>query len=123
MSCWVFTSSDRSSAAPLPPFDAWIRIHPGGRVVLTGRQVEMGQGIHTALAQILAQELDVDWADVAVEQAPVDPSRYDHLTVQRQRPLVVVAAQASRCARAQAVGERRSLPLAGSRSRLPHRAG
>jgi isoquinoline 1-oxidoreductase subunit beta len=70
-----------SAATPLPPFDAWIRIHPGGRVVLRVAKVEMGQGIHTALAQILAEELDVDWADVAVEQAPVDPSRYDHLTV------------------------------------------
>ncbi len=68
-------------ASSLPPFDAWISIHPGGRVLLRVAKVEMGQGIHTALAQILAEELDVPWTEVAVEQAPVDPSRYDHLTV------------------------------------------
>jgi isoquinoline 1-oxidoreductase beta subunit len=63
------------------PFDAWIRILPGGRVVLLVAKAEMGQGVLTALPMILAEELDVEWANVEVQQAPVDPSKYDHLTV------------------------------------------
>jgi isoquinoline 1-oxidoreductase subunit beta len=41
----------------------------------------MGQGVTTALPALLAEELDVDWSVVDVVQAPVDPDRYDHLTV------------------------------------------
>ncbi len=63
------------------PFDAWIRILPGGRVVLLVAKAEMGQGVLTALPMLLAEELDVEWANVEVVQAAVDPSKYDHLTV------------------------------------------
>ena len=40
--------------------DAWLRIHPDGRVTFFTGKVELGQGILTALAQIVADELDVD---------------------------------------------------------------
>ncbi len=62
-------------------FDAWIKIQSDGRVVLLVAKAEMGQGVLTALPMLLAEELDVDWAQVQVQQAPVDPARYDHLTV------------------------------------------
>jgi len=74
-----------SNAAGTPerlhPFDAWIRILPDGRIVLLVAKAEMGQGVWTALPMVLAEELDVEWSRVEVQQAPVDPLRYDHLTV------------------------------------------
>jgi isoquinoline 1-oxidoreductase subunit beta len=63
------------------PFDAWIRILPDGRIVLLVAKAEMGQGVWTALPMVLAEELDVAWSGVEVQQAPIDPLRYDHLTV------------------------------------------
>ena len=38
--------------------DAFVRIDPDGKVTFTIPQVEMGQGIYTALSMILAEELD-----------------------------------------------------------------
>ena len=47
-------------------------------------QVEMGQGIYTAHAMVLAEELDVAWSSVSVEAAPPDTALYANpmLTVQ-----------------------------------------
>ncbi len=56
-----------------PRLDAWLRIDPAGTVsVFTGR-VELGQGATTALAQITAEELDVDMR--RIRMIPVDTSR------------------------------------------------
>ena len=43
-----------------PRLDRWLQFAPGGRVRLAVGKVELGQGIMTALAQIAAEELDVD---------------------------------------------------------------
>ena len=47
-----------------------------GAVTLTVPQVEMGQGIYTAQAMLVADELDVDLAQVTVEHAPADDRLY-----------------------------------------------
>jgi isoquinoline 1-oxidoreductase beta subunit len=66
---------------PVPnPFDAWVKIHPDGAVTLMLAKTEMGQGAMTALPMILAEELDVDFGKVTVEQALCNPSWYDHGT-------------------------------------------
>ena len=62
------------------PFDAWIHIDKSGTVTLITAKSEMGQGALTAMPMILAEELEVDWDGVRVEQAPTDPSIYDHGT-------------------------------------------
>ena len=62
------------------PFDAWVRVTPDNRVALILDKSEMGQGVMTALPMILAEELCVDWKQVAVEEAPTNPKIYDHGT-------------------------------------------
>ncbi len=56
--------------------NAWIEIGKDGAITLTCPRNEMGQDVHTALAMILAEELEVDPREVAVVQAPVDPDAY-----------------------------------------------
>lgn len=51
---------------------AFIRMAQDGSVTLTLPKVEMGQGIHTAFAQLLAEELDLSMAQVRVADAPAD---------------------------------------------------
>nr|WP_236598968.1 molybdopterin cofactor-binding domain-containing protein [Ramlibacter monticola] len=52
--------------------NGWIRILPEGGVVLAMPRSEMGQGVHTALAQLAAEELDVPLSSVRIEQAGWD---------------------------------------------------
>jgi isoquinoline 1-oxidoreductase beta subunit len=57
--------------APVFPPDAFVRIAADGGIVIAVNRIEVGQGIHTALPMILADELDADWASVTAELAPV----------------------------------------------------
>jgi len=59
------------AAAGGPPAEvnAWIVIHPDDRVVIRIARSEMGQGTLTALAQLVAEELDCDWNKVSAEFA------------------------------------------------------
>ena len=52
--------------------NAWLRITPDNRVTVVCGSAEMGQGVLTAIPMLLAEELDADWKQVGVEQAPVD---------------------------------------------------
>jgi len=58
--------------------NAWVRIEGDGRIVLVVGKTEMGQGVRTALAKVVAEELDVDLAAVELEQASPGPE-YDRL--------------------------------------------
>ena len=55
--------------------NVWVRIFPSGDVEITNSRSEMGQGARTAMAVIVAEELEADWARVKVVQAPGD-ARY-----------------------------------------------
>jgi isoquinoline 1-oxidoreductase subunit beta len=62
-------------ASPAPPLvifppDAFVHIARDGRIVITVNRLEMGQGVHTALPMILAEEMDADWRLVSAELAP-----------------------------------------------------
>ena len=50
--------------------NAWVKIDASNHVTAIVPHSEMGQGAQTALAQMLADELDADWNDVSFEEAP-----------------------------------------------------
>jgi isoquinoline 1-oxidoreductase subunit beta len=64
-------STDRKFAP-----NALIRIDETGRTTLVMPQVEMGQGVYTAIAMILAEELDADITQVTLEHAPPNDKLY-----------------------------------------------
>jgi isoquinoline 1-oxidoreductase beta subunit len=58
---------------------AFLRIGTDGTVTVVSKHLEMGQGVYTGLATLVAEELDADWAKVKVEGAPADARRYNNL--------------------------------------------
>ena len=60
--------------------NAFIRIDHSGKTTLVMPQVEMGQGVYTAVAMILADELDADFAAVTLEHAPPNDKLYGNPT-------------------------------------------
>jgi isoquinoline 1-oxidoreductase subunit beta len=64
-------------ARPPPEPNAFLRIAPDGAVTVLLAHSEMGQGIWTTLAMLVAEELECDWSKVKVEHAPAAPA-YAH---------------------------------------------
>ena len=64
-----------AASQPFAP-NAFLRIDPDGSVTLIATRPEMGQGVRTALPLLIAEELEVDWKRVRIEQANFDPERY-----------------------------------------------
>ena len=68
----LFGQSAKPGAAGFSP-SQWLRIGADGRTTLVVAHSEMGQGVRTSLAMILAEELEADWKTVVIEQASPGP--------------------------------------------------
>jgi len=51
----------------------YITVHPDNTFTLLAKNPETGQGIRTALPQLIADEFDIDWTQVKIKQADLDP--------------------------------------------------
>lgn len=71
-----FTMATEGRAANGGQVNAYVRIAPDGQVTIASKVPEVGQGIKTALPMLIAEELDVAWSAVTVEQALADSKVY-----------------------------------------------
>ena len=63
-------AQENQPPAKVYPPDAFVHIRTDGKITITVNRLEFGQGVHTALPMVLADEMDADWSQVVAELAP-----------------------------------------------------
>ena len=75
---WRTASFERRAQQAAAPGEAllggWVKVAGNGRITVLVPHGDMGQGVFTALAMVLAEELDADWRHVHAERAPARPA-------------------------------------------------
>lgn len=65
----------RATVAPVE-LNGYIKIAPNGVITILSPNPEIGQNVKTAMPMLVAEELDINWDQVVVEQAPLDATKY-----------------------------------------------
>ena len=78
---WMASCQPRQEAASIPKewfeLNGFLKIADNGAITIISPNPEGGQNVKTSMPMIVADELDVDWKDVIVEQAPLNTELYD----------------------------------------------
>jgi isoquinoline 1-oxidoreductase beta subunit len=82
---WVKISPDNTVGEDETVFNVWVKISPDNTVTAIIPHAEMGQGVHTTLAMMLADEMDADWDKVSMVEAPAHPEYANYALARRRR--------------------------------------
>jgi isoquinoline 1-oxidoreductase beta subunit len=90
LAAWALLPRDYGNPLPAEKdetaFNAWLRLGKDGVVTVAIPALEMGQGIATLIAQVVAVELGADWRQVALAPAPLSPAYADPVLAERWAP-------------------------------------
>lgn len=69
------------SSKPAFEANAFVQIGLDGIVTIISKHTEVGQGVYTGMATLIAEELDADWSKIRVVAAPVDITLYKNVSL------------------------------------------